>query len=126
MYWDSIKDIRFIPLDNKGLEIALGEPRYVVSIDPEENRVTLGTKEDLRRRTMVVREPSLMKYTELPEELEVVTKIRYKNKGALSRIRPMDDGRVEVEFYEDVEGIAPGQSAVFYEGEDVVGGGFID
>jgi tRNA-specific 2-thiouridylase len=53
-----------------------------------------------------------------------VTKIRYKDKGALSNIYP-ENGNMKVRFYEHVKGIAPGQSAVFYEGDDVLGGGII-
>jgi len=65
--------------------------------------------------------------------MEATTKIRYKDKGALSNIYPEnarpDDpvgrGSMTVKFYEHVKGIAPGQSAVFYEGDDVLGGGII-
>ncbi|HRO71065.1 MAG TPA: tRNA 2-thiouridine(34) synthase MnmA, partial [Chitinophagaceae bacterium] len=56
--------------------------------------------------------------------MESVTKIRYKDKGALSNLYP-ENGGVKVRFYENVKGIAPGQSAVFYEGDDVIGGGII-
>ena len=56
--------------------------------------------------------------------IEVLTKIRYKDKGALSNLFLYENGG-NVRFYEDVKGIAPGQSAVFYEGNDVLGGGII-
>jgi tRNA-specific 2-thiouridylase len=56
--------------------------------------------------------------------MEATTKIRYKDKGALSTLHPNESG-VEVRFFEEVKGIAPGQSAVFYEGNDVIGGGII-
>jgi tRNA-specific 2-thiouridylase len=56
--------------------------------------------------------------------MDVLTKIRYKDPGTLSSIRPSDQD-VSVNFYEKAKGIAPGQSAVFYEGNDVVGGGII-
>jgi tRNA-specific 2-thiouridylase len=56
--------------------------------------------------------------------MEAITKIRYKDKGSLSSIIPSDNG-VTVRFYEKAKGIAPGQSAVFYEGDDVIGGGII-
>jgi len=56
--------------------------------------------------------------------MEAVTKIRYKDSGALSNLYP-ENGTMNVRFYENVKGIAPGQSAVFYEGEDVIGGGII-
>jgi tRNA-specific 2-thiouridylase len=109
----------------KGLEIAMGDPRYVVEIDSEANKVILGTKEDLKRSFMKVKRPNLIKYPAFSEEMELHTKIRYKDKGAMSRVKLNKAGDLEVEFYADVEGIAPGQSAVFYENDDVVGGGFI-
>jgi tRNA-specific 2-thiouridylase len=56
--------------------------------------------------------------------MEAVTKIRYKDKGALSSLYTYQNA-VNVRFYENVKGIAPGQSAVFYEGDDVIGGGII-
>jgi tRNA-uridine 2-sulfurtransferase len=54
-----------------------------------------------------------------------VTKIRYRDHGTLSRIRQITADKVQVDFYANVKGVAPGQSAVFYEGDDVVGGGII-
>ncbi len=58
-------------------------------------------------------------------EIEAVTKVRYKDKGTPSTLK-MDGDRVKTEFHAPVRGIAPGQSAVFYDGDDVIGGGFID
>ncbi len=54
----------------------------------------------------------------------VITKIRYKDKGSLSTLHTYENG-INVRFYEDVKGIAPGQSAFFYENDDVIGGGII-
>jgi tRNA-specific 2-thiouridylase len=56
--------------------------------------------------------------------MEALTKIRYKDKGALSNLFTYETG-INVRFYEDVKGVAPGQSAVFYENDDVIGGGII-
>ena len=98
---------------------------YVVEIDAPNNRVVLGTKEDLKKQQMVVKNPNLIKYAEIPEDIDVVTKIRYKDKGTLSSVKKLDNDCLEVSFYEPVQGIAPGQSAVFYEGSDLLGGGFI-
>ncbi|WP_255785646.1 aminomethyltransferase beta-barrel domain-containing protein [Niabella agricola] len=56
--------------------------------------------------------------------MEAVTKIRYKDSGTLSNLY-MEEDDVKVAFYQDAKGIAPGQSAVFYEGDDVIGGGII-
>ena len=57
--------------------------------------------------------------------LESTTKIRYKDKGAVSTLHNAEDGRVRVDFTHNVSAITPGQSAVFYDGDDVIGGGFI-
>jgi tRNA-specific 2-thiouridylase len=56
--------------------------------------------------------------------MEALTKIRYKDKGALSNLFAYENG-IKVRFYSDVKGVAPGQSAVFYEEDDVIGGGII-
>ncbi|MCX8020273.1 MAG: tRNA 2-thiouridine(34) synthase MnmA [Chitinophagaceae bacterium] len=109
----------------KGLEIALGKPMYVTAIDPVNNTVTLGTEEDLEQNVMQVSGVNLIKYETIPEGIEAVTKIRYRDKGALSRLYPENEQIVNVHFAERVKSIAPGQSAVFYEGDDVIGGGII-
>ena len=109
----------------KGLGIATGEPMYVTDIQPETNTVVLGRKTDLDRSEMWVRRPNFQKIAALEGEMDAVTKIRYKDKGTASTIS-MEGDRVKVEFLAPVAGIAPGQSAVFYDGDDVIGGGFID
>ena len=68
---------------------------------------------------------NMMKYKELPPEgLEVVTKVRYRDGGTLSTLRSVGND-IEVSFHANVKGIAPGQSAVFFDGDDVIGGGII-
>src|SRR5690554_2060145 len=109
----------------KGLGIAKGEPMYVLRINPENNTVVLGRKEDLKRQQMRVRNLNMIKYNTLPLGMDVLTKIRYKDKGTMSQLAISEDGLIEVDFMDQVKGIAPGQSAVFYEGNDVIGGGFI-
>lgn len=109
----------------KGLDVAFGQPMYVTHINPKNNTVTLGLLEDLDRSTMLVRDYNLQKYETLIDTLDAVTKIRYKDPGAHSSIRLIDN-KVEVVFNKKVAAIAPGQSAVFYEDNDVIGGGFIE
>ncbi len=108
----------------KGLDIALGRPVYVTAIDPEKNTVMLGEEKDLTGQTLMVNGLNLMKYDTIPDGTEVLTKIRYKDKGGLSNLYT-EGNQIRVQFYEPVKSIAPGQSAVFYEGDDVVGGGVI-
>jgi tRNA-specific 2-thiouridylase len=109
----------------KGLGIALGEPMFVTAIDPVHNRVVLGREEDLVRNGMDVHQVNLMKYAQIPDGLEATTKIRYRDQGALSELFQVGTDQVRVEFLANVKGVAPGQSAVFYEGDDVIGGGII-
>ena len=109
----------------KGLGIALGEPMYVTEIRPDTNTVVLGREEDLIRNGMLVGKVNMMKYAALPEAgLETITKVRYRDAGTFATLSPLGSD-VNVEFHANVKGIAPGQSAVFYEGDDVVGGGLI-
>lgn len=108
----------------KGLEIALGKPAYVTAINPADNTVTLGEEVDLERSEMIVTKLNWIKYDGISDGLESFTKIRYKDKGALSNLYNTETG-IRVKFYENVKSIAPGQSAVFYEDNDVIGGGII-
>jgi tRNA-specific 2-thiouridylase len=109
----------------KGLGIALGEPMFVTEIRPDTNTVVLGREEELVRNGMMVGKVTMQKYGALPETgLEAVTKIRYRDSGTYSTILPVGKD-VNVDFHANVKGVAPGQSAVFYEGDDVIGGGII-
>ena len=108
----------------KGLEIAMGEPRFVTKIIPETNTVVLGTKAELEQQEMWVRSYNLIKYVSFPTDKEILTKIRYKDAGTMSSVIE-DNGKLKVLFHNKVSAIAPGQSAVFYEGNDLIGGGYI-
>ena len=108
----------------KGLDIALGRPAFVTEILPETNTVVLGEETDLNRTEMKVTGLNWIKYDGITDGMEATTKIRYKDKGALSNLNIYEKG-INVRFYENVKGVAPGQSAVFYEGDDVIGGGVI-
>ena len=109
----------------KGLDIALGKPAFVTEIIPETNTVVLGEEEDLNRTEMTVGKINMIKYDHIPEGMESNVKIRYKDMGSLATLHPVDN-QVKVRFYADAKGVAPGQSAVFYEGDDVIGGGTIN
>jgi len=118
----------------KGLEVTFGKPVYVTEIIPETNTVVLGEEQDLLRTEMIVGKLNWIKYPGLAESpdphgteggLEVTAKIRYKDPGTPAHLFPRPDGQVDVHFYGPAKGIAPGQSAVFYEGDDVIGGGII-
>ncbi len=108
----------------KGLDIALGKPAYVTHIEPETNTVVLGDEEDLNRQEMLVGRLNWLKYNGIEDGMEALTKIRYKDKGTPAALYNHEKG-IRVVFYDQVKGVAPGQSAVFYEGDDVIGGGII-
>ena len=108
----------------KGLELAMGHPVYVTSIDPEKNIVVIGEESDLDKNDMLVAKMNWIKYDHLPTSMDLMAKIRYHDTGALCTLSHTDMG-VQARFYENVKSIAPGQSAVFYEGDDVVAGGII-
>ena len=108
----------------KGLEIALGKPAYVTAIDPDTNIVVLGEEADLAQQVMTVSKLNWLKYDGVEDGTVVQTKIRYKDAGAES-ILYNDGQNITVHFTNAVKSIAPGQSAVFYEGDEVIGGGII-
>lgn len=109
----------------KGLGIALGRPVFVTEIRKETNEVVLGDLPDLYRDGMVVEKLNLQKYASLEQPMQTVTKVRYKHEGASATIEQERPDRIVVRFDDAVSGIAPGQAAVFYEGDDVIGGGWI-
>ena len=117
----------------KGLGKAFGEPMFVSKIIPETNTVVLGKIEELLRNGMTVGKINLQKFAEIPNGLEAVTQIRYNDGGTLAALKNISNpdkvgtegGQIGVEFFANVKGVAPGQSAVFYEGDDVIGGGII-
>lgn len=108
----------------KGL-VAVGHPVYVTAIDPDTNTVVLGEENDLAKTEVSIGKINWQKYDGVQDGAELLTKIRYKDKGTLGEIFNTDDGKIKVRLYSSASGIAPGQSAVFYEGNDVIGGGII-
>jgi len=108
----------------KGLDVTFGKPVYVTDIYPETNTVVLGEEVDLDRSEMQVSRVNLIKYDHIDDGMEAITKIRYKDRGAMAELYNRDGG-IHTIFNAPVKGIAPGQSAVFYEGDDVIGGGII-
>jgi len=110
----------------KGLEIAVGHPLFVKEIIAETNNIVLGWKDDLYENSMLIADVNLIKYdTVLSQGLEALIKIRYKDKGTMGTLFPVEDNFIKVVFKEKVAAITPGQSAVFFDGKDVIGGGII-
>ena len=110
----------------KGLGVALGYPAFVTRIEKETNRVVLGNYEQLAKNGMNVGKLSMGKYENLLGlPTETVTKVRYNDPGTAATIEQVGD-KMLVQFHAEVNAIAPGQAAVFYEGDDVIGGGWIE
>ena len=108
----------------KGLDITFGKPVYVTNIMPDTNTVVLGDEKDLNKSEMLVGKVNWIKYDGITDGMEASTKIRYRDRGTISNLYNHENG-ILVRFYEDAKGVAPGQSAVFFEGDDVIGGGII-
>ncbi|MDH7500482.1 MAG: tRNA 2-thiouridine(34) synthase MnmA, partial [candidate division NC10 bacterium] len=120
------KGIAFYTIgQRKGLGIPAHRPLFVVGLDPERNEVIIGEEGDLLRSELVVEGANWIPFHRLAGEMEVTVKIRYQHAGAPARIRPLPGDRAQVEFREPQRAITPGQAAVFYQEDLVVGGGII-
>lgn len=109
----------------RGLNVAAGEPVFVTGIDAASNTVTVGRASDLLHRRFAVASVNMQKHPHPTAPLPVVAKIRYKDEGAPAVLDPQPDGTLQVVFTEPRRAITPGQSTVWYDGDDVVGGGII-
>lgn len=110
----------------KGLGIALGRPAYVLKLNPDKNTVMLGDAEQLLTRYMLVEQLCLVDADRFFAEKNLAVRIRYRSRSvSCDVVREVDDGRFLIRFSEEVSAITPGQSAVFYVGNRLVGGAFI-
>ena len=115
----------FYTIGQRKIGVSLGpNSTYVIEINPEDNTVVVGTKEDLQKQEMFIRNVNYIKYNKIEEGMECLVKVRYKHKGEMATITN-DGENLKVLFHKKVEGIAPGQSAAIYEGDDLIAGGFI-
>jgi len=110
----------------KGLGIALGTPRYVVDINPQENSVVIGTKKELEKTELIASALNWISFDTLEKPREVHSKIRYHHAQAPAIVYPYGANRTRVRFKEPQKAITPGQAVVFYQDDVVVGGGWID
>jgi len=109
----------------KGLGIAYKEPLFVVGLNKEQNTVIVSTREDLQNQTFIVEDINWIAIDKLIENKRVKVKIRSAHKEVESVISPYENGEVKVTFSIPQEAITPGQSAVFYDNDVVIGGGTI-
>ena len=147
---------RFTIGQRKGLRVAFGEPRYVVRVEPDSRRVVIGTHEDLASRELYAAGANWLVEegrglgTSVPSEVasakpqaafnqqstinnqqslppfRAQVKIRYRSRPAEATVERLPGGRVHVQFDEPSYAIAPGQAAVCYDGDRVLGGGWIE
>ncbi len=109
----------------RGLGLAVGYPVYVTALDAERNLVRVGQKEELLSRSMVVQEANWSRGFPPRDVFRCLTRIRYRHPGAMADVAVTPDG-IMVTFDKPQSAITPGQSAVFYDGDIVLGGGIID
>jgi tRNA-specific 2-thiouridylase len=115
---------RFTIGQRRGLGVATGEPLYVIATDPASQRVVVGGNDDLLRARFFVREVNWISIAPPAEPVRARVKIRNKHDAAAATIEPGE--RVEVVFDEPQRAVTPGQGAVFYDGDLVLGGGWIE
>jgi tRNA-specific 2-thiouridylase len=105
---------------------AYGRPFYVVSIDPEHNRIVVGSEEELFSEELVAKDLHLISSEEVKGNLDVVAKIRYNHAGEEAVVSPIGEDKALVRFKKPVRSATPGQAIVFYDGDVVLGGGTIE
>jgi tRNA-specific 2-thiouridylase len=110
----------------KGLGVATGSPLYVIQINNDTRQVVVGNDEELYSRTLRARRVNLISTDEIQEPKRIAVKIRHKHQPAPAMIESAGPDEVRVTFDEPQRAITPGQAAVFYDGDIVVGGGWIE
>ncbi|MBW3542474.1 MAG: tRNA 2-thiouridine(34) synthase MnmA [Planctomycetes bacterium] len=115
---------RFTVGQRRGLGVAFGEPRYVVSIEAASRRVVLGTREDLSRTSLEADRVNWL-VNDPPRQFQCTAQIRYRHQPAAAVVTQTDQDRISVEFSEPQYGVSPGQAVVLYDGDRVLGGGWI-
>ena len=110
----------------KGLGVSSPSPLYVLNIDPASHRVTIGANAELATQSLRARNLNWISIPELTAPMRVRAKIRHRHEPAWATLAPTETpGEVIATFDEPQRAVTPGQSAVFYDGDEVVGGGWI-
>ncbi len=116
---------RFTIGQRKGLGVAMGEPYFVVRIDPDTHDVVIGRREHLARRELTAEKTNWLSPPPL-ESVRCRAKIRYNSRPASATATALPENRLHVAFDEPCYGVAPGQAVVCYDGDRVLGGGWIE
>jgi tRNA-specific 2-thiouridylase len=116
---------RYTVGQRRGLGVAAGRPIYVLEIDRARNRVIVGDDDELRNATCDVRDVNWIPFARLEQPVCVTVKIRHRHEPAAATVESLDPATARVRFDTPQRAVTPGQAAVFYSGEQVVGGGWI-
>ena len=116
---------RYTVGQRRGLGVAAGRPMYVVEIDPAANRVVVGEEGELRRQRCEVRDINWIPFAAPAEPLRALVKIRHRHEAAAASVEGLGAKTARVRFDVPQRAVTPGQAAVFYCGERVIGGGWI-
>jgi tRNA-specific 2-thiouridylase len=110
----------------RGLGIAAPRPLYVLEIHPESHKIVVGENNHLYKKSVVVSCMNLILQSDLNEPISVMAKIRYKHKEAKAQLTPTGKNKARLDFESSQRAVTPGQSAVFYDNDLVLGGGIIE
>jgi tRNA-specific 2-thiouridylase len=109
----------------KGLGLSTGQPMYVVALDRAQNRLVVGEDRELRSTACDVRDINWISCATLTEPIDAMVRVRNRHEPAPAQIAPIDATTARVTFADPQRAITPGQAAVFYRGDEVLGGGWI-
>lgn len=100
-------------------------PLYVIKLDVQKNELIVGEEKDIYSQELVVKNPHLLLPEIVKEELEINVKIRYASKEEKAKVEKIETNKIKLQFENPVKAITPGQSAVFFIGDVLLGGGII-
>ncbi len=109
----------------KGLGLSTGQPMYVVALDRAQNRLVVGEDRELRSTSCDVRDINWISYATLESPIDAMVRVRNRHEPAAAQIAPLDATTARITFADPQRAITPGQAAVFYRGDEVLGGGWI-
>ena len=110
----------------KGLGISYTEPLFVIGYNKNENELIVGTKEDLYKKEIIIKDVNLLLFDKIDKSIDVKVKTRYSTLEAEAKVKQIDQNRIKITFLKPQARITPGQSAVMYIDDLVVGGGKIE
>ncbi len=109
----------------RGLGISYSEPLYVIDIDSKNNRIVVGTSDELHHDTFIIEDTNWIAYKVPPDEFEATVKVRYTQRETNAIVNKITEDRYLIKLKHSGDAITPGQSAVIYDGDILIGGGFI-